>query len=425
VLLVPTTRKQTCKPEEGTLTISGLSCEIVDRSALALESIAANDWRGRRGVLKMGFVGLDYTEYRSMAGYIVDGYSFDGTSWIIKASNDLSEMKKPCMTLATKSSTVNVTGNLIDIWLKMLTSTGNGTNGPYDVLTAAQGIGFPVEYLDLDYIEQQRDDWLSGWGSFSFTFNERIKDFKAWADIEVFKLCGAILRNKDALWSIKARHAPLASEAVLSLTRSTIGKKFPPFTVNKSGIINKATFAFDYDEADNDFANSLSYSDTRVYRNGRTSEEVLGLHEETFKSKGMTSTNTAMLSLRKSQLFARYSFGPPELPMDLPLTHLESVALGEVVLLTDSEVPNLDDGTLGLTDSVMEIHSVEETHAQGTLGVTLVNTGYALGKYVTISGLAIEYDAATTEQKVSYGWIADSGDLLGTADDSPCLIMPG
>ena len=427
VLAVPGTLTQRAAPEDGRTTISGMTTSLLnDADGHVLEALSANEWRGRSCLLRMGFPALDYTEYRTLDRYRVNRISYDGARFLLTCDNDLAQMKEPVMTSATSSSPVTLAGNIITLWLKMLTSTGNGTNGDYDVLPADQGIGFPVDRLNIAEIEQERDDWLSAW-TVEFVFTDRERDFKAWADREVFKACGAILRVKDGLVTIKARRAPLAADSLATVDREHIDKRIIRWQSDMRDIINQVVFRYDYDEGDDEFDSTATYDDDAEVLNDKTSQDLFGVHSWELKSKGIkTAQSTAMFAGRAAGLFQRYSFGPPELPVRTDLSYLD-VGLGDVVTFTDSELPDLEDGTMGLTSELLEVHELSVDHARGEIRMKLINSGWRRGRYAVVSpaSVTIDYDGATDEQKGQYAWIADNNNFLGTDDDDAYEITPG
>jgi len=425
VMGLPSEISQKADPEKGSTSISGVSFTLLnDGDGDVLESLSNNEWRGRRITLKMGFPGLDYTDYQVVNSYRIQSLAFDGARWGVSCSNDLWQLKQPVMTEATAAASVTITENIITAWLQILTSTGNGTNGDYDVLGATEGLGFPVDRLNITEIESERDDWLSAWDT-EFVINKRIDDFKQWSDREVFKVCGAYMRIKNGLLSIKARRAPLASDSLDVIDAENTDITTPRWRIDESRVYNRVIFAYDYDHTDDEYDTTNEEDDDQTFINGHTSQDVFGVRELVIKSKGIKTTETtAMMSPRAVNLFQRYSFGPPDMEV---LTHLSTLDLcvGDVVTFTNDEIPDLENDQVGVTNAVYEIYELSVNHVNGTVRMKVSDSGWKRGKYALISALADEYDAASAANKTAYVWIADTGNLLGSTDDDAYEVQPG
>jgi hypothetical protein len=106
---------------------------------------------------------------------MVDTTPHHGKAWTFQCGDLLRLFRRPFMQDATDDVPVTITGNIVTVFLKLATSTGDGTNkGPfatnYDTETAAVGAAIPADLFSAD-IESVRDDWMP-LDTCSFTFTE-------------------------------------------------------------------------------------------------------------------------------------------------------------------------------------------------------------------------------------------------------------
>ncbi len=147
--------------------------------------------RGTRVTLFLGYAPLAEADYGPGAGYIkmevtrldsADG----GLTWIIQASDIQRFFKRNVFDGATSDAPVTLgPEHPLTIALKVLTSTGVGSNGPYDVLPASQGAAVPQTLVAADVIEFVRDSVLPG---VQMSFREvEPADAKEFVEAQIFR----------------------------------------------------------------------------------------------------------------------------------------------------------------------------------------------------------------------------------------------
>ena len=79
----------------------------------------------------------------------------------------------------------------ITLGLKVLTSTGLGSNGPYDMLAKELGAAVPYQLIDIEGLEQLRAH--PDIANFQLQFNEiAAQDAKDWIETQIFAACGIL-----------------------------------------------------------------------------------------------------------------------------------------------------------------------------------------------------------------------------------------
>jgi hypothetical protein len=119
--------------------------------------------RGQRLTLFTGYAPLEEIEYGPGPGYVrmqIQSIASpdDGMTWLIGATDIQRFIQRSVFTSATSDSpTVLGPDHPLTIALKVLHSTGSGTNGPYDVLPREQGAAVPQAFVATDLLEFLRD----------------------------------------------------------------------------------------------------------------------------------------------------------------------------------------------------------------------------------------------------------------------------
>ncbi len=131
--------------------------------------------RGQRVTLFTGYAPLDEDDYGPGPGYVkmaIDAIESQnaGQTWTIRAADIQRFVKQNIFTSATPDAPAAIgPDHPLTIALKILTSTGAGVNGAYDVLPSSQGAHVPNTLVNVTNIEFFRDAVLPG---LQMRFNE-------------------------------------------------------------------------------------------------------------------------------------------------------------------------------------------------------------------------------------------------------------
>jgi hypothetical protein len=266
----------------------------------------------------------------------------------------------------------------------VLTSTGTGTNGDYDVLDEEDGLGIDEDYININSILALKDDWLPTNMLTRMSFSIREKETaKEWMENEIlqpFNLYPVI--DGDGKFNIKVLRPPLAAiEAVQTFDEDTI-IGVPRWDMNLSGLINEVEFHYDWDASDDEFDTEDDYVDTTSINARGPGKKSLVI-----KSKGiLSSKNGQNWALeRKEKVFARFSNPPP------PIIHVSSFfsmwlsEAGDVVPVTHSLLPDVAQGSRGATAERMEIINRSVDWKAGKCSFELLATAFKKNVYGTVS----------------------------------------
>ena len=168
--------------------------------------------RGTRLSLFLGYAPLAEADYGPGPGYVrleVTGLtSADrGLTWIVEAADVRRFARKAIFENATPAKPFEIgPDHPITIALKILTSTGAGTNGAYDILGTADAIGMPQQLVDVAGLEALRTEL----GSLQMQFKEiEAHDGKQWIEEQIFRAVNCVpVVTQDGKYSARRLRTP-------------------------------------------------------------------------------------------------------------------------------------------------------------------------------------------------------------------------
>ncbi len=423
-LQVPQIGPSVERAQDGKLSIASASCRVIDGDgSTVITDMDRFAFLGRQWTISMGFRG-EAEDPNTQTNWkpIYRGPLFKaphiGEGWEFQISDGLEKFVRPIMQDATTAATVNITGNVVDVFLKLALSTGNATNNPtYDTLTAVRGAGIMADLFDISEIESERDNWLPT-TTCDFTFNKPEPDFLAWAFAEIFLAYGIVpVVKADGRMSIKVVRPAFGSEQSATLTTSNVLTALPAYAESLEEVKNQVTIYYDYDVATD------TYAAAPVRQGDTTSQARYGVRDLEIRSKGIPNSTLATKAAKR--ILARLGNGAP--PIQLEALHTQQPReLGEVVAVTHAAVPDTSAGTYGITAKLAEVTARGFNPATGRTSLTVALTSYQQGNYRLIGPAALpNYDSQTAAQKANYGSISDGSGLLGAANDAGHVIGPG
>jgi hypothetical protein len=393
---------QRVTPEEGRASIGGLTFTLLDKNdeITAMLASDAYHFHRKRCTISTGYSGMSYADLVTvMVGWVTDiKLSGDGLSYVFSVTDPIKWMQRKIFRGA-EDSTVTLGGNPINIMLQVLTSTGAGTNGDYDTLAAANGLGINDDYINVSGIEAVRDDWFPGPANrFSFSITKRIQA-KKWLEQEIFKVLNVYpVIDATGKFNIKPMKPPLAATTtVQSFTEDNI-IGIPQYDLNLGGVVNEVETSYDWNEGNTEFDTQDFYIDSTSVNNRGPGKSPL-----TFESKGITTAlgGSDFFSKRKQKIFSRYAAPPPKITVQTWFSNWLTEA-GDIVPFTHSKVPDIANGTRGLTNERMEVINRTIDWRKGKVKLELLATGFGKDPYCQISpSMTVTSGTSNTEFEVS------------------------
>jgi hypothetical protein len=349
---------------------------------------------GQRVQLYAGYAAIDEADYLAVPKMEVISRRFvDGVTLEIIATDIQRALRRTVFVGASPDAPVTLTDNPVTTALKVLTSTGAGTNGAYDTLAAANGLAIPQALVDVAGLETLRAAEFAGETYvFSITGPE---DGKAFIEEQIWKTLGCypVIKQDGKL---SAKRAKQTGASVVTLDESTITAW--GWAMGDAQIINVVEFEYDWDIAD---ARGV-YSKRQIYTAdqpaGTSSIDKYGRRPPlSFSSMGIRTANggQAILDNRAHEVIKRYAEPPLVLTVDTFYRH-HLLEAGDNVAVTHARIPNPKTGLRGLTSELFQILNREARWSEGRMRFTLLWIGGIAAVSAPSSGGAVNQGPPAT-----------------------------
>ena len=265
--------------------------------------------------------------------------------------------------------------NPITALLQFMTSTGNATNGPYDVLS--DGLGIDQALIDITEIEDIRDSFFS-----LQTFNFKMYNIGNALKFFEREILGAtntrFIVNENQKISLALLDQAGFDEGSNNPIGETTITKYPKWDVDIKEIVSRIEIQYDFDDSKN------KYTQKKVFETELDENDTIIVEKPLkLKYKGIReslSGNAIVEEIGKRYL-SRFETPTPEISIS---THIDKSLLnvGDKVLLTSSQIPNAS-GSLSFADT-LEVISRAINYISGDVRFKLQYTSYAgiRGSYI-------------------------------------------
>lgn len=427
---------QRVEPEEGRSSIGGVTIELLDYNT-EITSLLGTDsvyFHRKKTTIKAGYVGMAEADMLTIFTGWVTGLqlSADGLVYVFQITDPQKWMQRKVFRSASDSSPVIVSGNWVNILLSILTSTGAGTNGAYDWYAEENGLGIEQSAINVSHIEQVRNQWYPGDACYvKFTMTERVKA-KDFFETEFFKVfnCYPVIDGQGR-FDIRPFKPPLAAiETVQSFDEDNI-VGLPEWDANLDSMINEIEFAYDHDG--DDYGTEVFYVDGTSINARGPGKKALSIKSKGLHSaeEGIPDRAASTVEQRKNKVFERWATPPAMIRLRTFFTRWLSEA-GDVVPVSHWLLPDIVNGTRGLSESRMEIIDRSVDWEKGQVRFSLLNTGFAKGNYMVLSPvMTVTVGTSGTQFTVSgadaakwtAGWEAGIYDAAGRSIAASITIL--
>lgn len=389
----PETLTQKITDKKGKSSIGNVSIQVIDykdiSTAFAITKlIASNDIIGADATLSVGYVGLSESKFlQIMTGRISDyTTNLDSASYVFEIEDLLRTLIKEIFTEASSENLIRLRGNPIDLILQIMTSTGNGTNGIYDLLPASQGLGIDQSLVDVAEFEKIRDNFIPRPNSeFLFEFRKPFKgiDFLERELYAPFNMNPFIKR--DGKISITTDFPKLEIETQLEFNENMIIGT-PTFNSGVDRLINVIRIRMDYDEVNNKYLTDFFFIEaTSISRFKR--DETL-----TIKSRGLHGSNSPLEDLNGDSfattialtLLSLRAIPFPGVTFDSFFFRLLS-EVGDQIKITHPSIPDMKRGDRGITKEVYKVVDLKINYRSGKVTLDSNITDFSGKKFGAIS----------------------------------------
>ena len=387
---------QKVTPEEGRATIGGVSAEIMDVNDEITALLATDTYffHRKKTTVKAGYQGMAEADMLTIMTGWITGIKLNksATGYIFTATDPQKWMQRKIFR-GSEDTPVTLSGNPIDILLKVLTSTGAGTNGAYDLLAAVNALGINNAYINVAEIEGVRDDWFPGNShSMSFTISKRIKA-KDFIEKEILKILNLYpVVDGQGRFSVKPFKPPLPTSDSQSVDKDTI-IGMPQWDNNLAALVNETEHFYDWNTGTEKYDTIDHYVESTSVNNRGPGKKPIVL-----KSKGLTTGEDGfdIMATRSSRIFERFAVPPVKINFNTFFSKWLSEA-GDIISFTHPNMPDIEAGTRGITAKRMEVISRSIDWVRGRVKFSLLDTGFGKGKYGVISPTMTVVSAADGE----------------------------
>jgi len=379
--------------------------------------VSQNDILGADATVLVGYVGLNESDFLpAMTGRCSDYPSDQDTvEYKFVIEDLLRTLIGNIFTEANEENLITLRGNPIDLILQIMTSTGNGTNGVYDVLEETQGLGIDQALVDIVEFESIRDNYIpKPIIEFIFQFRKSVKgiDFLEKQLYAPFNMNPFVRR--DGKISITTDFPKLEIDEALAFTPEIIIGN-PKWTAGIKRLINNVHIRMDWDEVEGKYKSEKFFVDaTSISRFKR---------EEIFKieTKGLHGANSPLQDIGGDALarnIALTILGIRSIP--LPGLEWETFffrwlsEVGDKAVFTHPLVPNFRTGDRGLVAEVLKIENTEIDFETGKVKLEATITDFSGKKYGAIS-TASEINSDETPTTTVFSVIENHGFKVGDA----------
>lgn len=370
-------------PDEGTASSSTLKFELqdIDNDVTEMISTATGNLQKKRGVVKMGYLGMAEHELLTIFTGEVTNYSYKNSgTWEFSLSDAIRILNKNVFRDATEDNKNEIVGNPIDILLSLLISDkGDGTKGRYDIYEEGYGLDMDTSQIDIQRFEDIRDTYYPTTSvTFKFSIEDRISANDFFKD-QIYKPLNMYpVVQGDGLYSARIYRPLLPPFSNVHINEdATI--KIPSYDGNLADLINEVQFSYDY--RNGDFEKIVVYADAESINDRGVGDRTLEIECEGLDSD--VTDADAFMNRSVSRIFNRYAVPPIKINATVLFEKLVTET-GDIIRFSNKFLPDLVTGSMGI-DTQMEVLKRTVDWKRGSVKLELLQTGYYQKKYSSIS----------------------------------------
>lgn len=335
-------------------------------------------------------------------------YSIDGganwTKFATVESTDVTEYAAPILNDVDMSS----------FRLRATVPTGGGSNAQVRTShlanSAPTGCGLAESEIDSAGLVAERDTWHP---------NDKVRPrftepeaARALLQEEMYRAfqCFPVVKA-SGLVGVKFLTPSFPPSAVAELTEADMAA--PARWQREFGDhLNRFRFSGDWDPIDGEFDTELVSADSAADTTdqGDTGETIEYRIESRWLASDLEGAEIAReLSAR---MRSRYLKTPARIVIPAVFTK-RAIEAGDVILVTDTQIPDLFSGSRGLTKSAMTIVAVRPEFESGTIELTMLDSGFKRYGVIAPSAKTGDFSTASDEDKNTFFFISDTNGQMG------------
>ena len=405
-LKVPQGVHQSIQQLQGQSSIGALEIDAIDDGGFMTALASGGKLVGRRLTLSVGYPGMNSSDFVTIATQEVEGVEVlaAGGGFRLDCQDFNRYAKSQIFTVGDDGSAISkqhprtLRVNPMDLVLMVLQNE-LGLGQPsllepsawklYDparwdpTFTTNPTLINPNPYIDVDRVLFYRNGIFAGY-LFDFIFTNPV-EAKQFLEFEVFhSLGGYAVILADGRMSPRFFVPPYSFAGLAALNERNM-TALPG--VKPNPIINQVTFRMDYDGSK--FQTELLFlSDPSLQQFGLAGENII-------ESKGMKLEHggASLASITANRIFQRYGGmnpvtgsprgGAPTISVTSQFMNL-TIEVGDFVYFSHPLLPNLETGTRGIYNRIMEVIDKQPNYTQGNMAYQLLDTGWMGSKALSL-----------------------------------------
>lgn len=382
-----------------------LDTAITDSSATVIIDTETDTFDGPTGRAKIGDEFVAYT-----------GKSFTSPlTTLTGVSRGDESSTAAAHTVGTECFFVEkVTDNCIDILLQLILSTGDGTNGPFDVLF--DGIGIAAADVDVTGFTDIRDTFFAS-DDFTFLFYD-IQNALTYIETELMQANNLRFTDRDGKLSIAILDQSVPGATLPIVDEDVIlAKPGPSWKLTENRLMNKFRVEYFFNEGEQVYSKFQDFNST-------TSQATYGIRKgPTLKFKGILTDGIA--TERGNRIMARFSTPQSQIDVTQFLKTYKTPP-GDKVNFTHTDVPS-PGGGLGLNNE-LELLKRALDYSKGTVKASYVFTSYVnlrRGLIAPCDNVVSIIDTKTITVGSGRGALYKRNYVFNLYDNTTCLQVGG
>ncbi|TAM79187.1 MAG: hypothetical protein EPN47_19455 [Acidobacteria bacterium] len=404
-LKVPQGVHQSIQQLQGQSSIGALEIDAIDSNGFMTALASRGKLVGRRLVLSVGYPGMNSSDFVTVATQEIEGIEVlpSGGGYRLDCHDLNRYAKSQIFTVGDDGAAVSnqhprrLLANPMDLVLMVMQNElGLGQSSLVDPAawkfydpakwdstnTTNPTLITPNPYLEVDQVLFYRNGIFAGY-LFDFEFKQPV-EAKQFLEFEIFHpLGGYAVILADGRMSPRFFVPPYSFAGLASLNERNI-TAIPG--VKPEPLINQVTFRMDYDGSG--FQTELLFlSSPSLQQFGLAGEDII-------ESKGMKLERggASLAGITANRIFHRYGGidpvsglprgGAPALSVTSQFMNL-TIEAGDFVYFSHPLLPNLEAGTRGVYNRIMEVVGKQPNYTQGNMAYQLLDTGWMGGKVLS------------------------------------------
>jgi hypothetical protein len=427
---VPQGVHQSIQQLQGQSSIGALEIDVIDGGGFMTGLASGGKLVGRRLTLSVGYPGMNSSDFVTVATQEIEGVELlpNGAGFRLDCQDLNRYAKSQIFTVGDDGAPVSnqhprtLLANPMDVLLMVIQNELGLGQSPlldpsawklYDpaqwdsTFTTNPTLINPNPFLDIGTVLFYRNGIFAGY-LFEFVFTQPV-EAKQFLEFEIFHpLGGYAVILADGRMSPRFFIPPYSFAGLASLNERSI-TALP--SVKPSPLINQVTFRMDYDG---------SKFQTELLFLCAPSLQQFGLAgENIIESKGMRLVRggASLAGITANRIFQRYAGvnpvtgsprgGAPTLSVTSQFMNL-TIEAGDFVYFSHPLLPNLETGTRGTYNRIMEVIDKQPSYAQGKMAYQLLDTDWMGAK--ALSRIAPQgtpaWSVASTAQRQRYMFLS-------------------